>query len=110
MRKLSSKYSRTKIADCNVGLLKLSNGHFLFIDLTRCQYVMYIPCTQSQGYTPGLGSGKSHPDKSYEIRFTKKLHLCGCATVQRLGNISLIINNYGNAVIKKSKNKEKERV
>ena len=23
---------------------------------------MNIPCTLSQGYTPGLGSGKSHPD------------------------------------------------
>ena len=85
------KYSRNEMADWNFGSLWWSNGHLSFIDFTRCQNIMYVPCTQSQGYTPGLGSGKSHPDKSYVIRFTNKL--CLCATVQRLGNIPFITHN-----------------
>ena len=44
---------------------------------------MYVPCTQSQGYTPGLGSGKSHPEKNYVIRFTNKLHMCDSTEIRK---------------------------
>ena len=73
---------------------------FRNLSFIKTSYVMNIPCTLSQGYTPGLGSGKSHPDKSFVIRFTNKL--CMCATIQRLGNISFITNNIVNTAIKGS--------
>ena len=44
---------------------------------------MYVPYTQSQGYTPGLGSGISHPEKNYVIRFTNKLHMCDSTEIRK---------------------------
>lgn len=44
---------------------------------------MKVPCTLSQGYTPGLGSGKSHPEKELCNQF-HKLALRECARVRFL--------------------------
>ena len=36
--------------------------------------ISILPCTPSLGCTPGLGSGKSHPDECYVSGFINRVH------------------------------------